>query len=70
MISQYYSDVDGPYLLGNKITYADFAVYQSIDNDKRIGTAPVSGSAFIRSLNLLLTIFALVDPAVSSRKVS
>ncbi|GAD93155.1 hypothetical protein PVAR5_1761 [Paecilomyces variotii No. 5] len=40
VISQYYTDVDGPYLLGNKITYADFAVYQSIDNDKRIGTAP------------------------------
>lgn len=27
----------GPYLLGNTITYADFAVYQAIDNDIRIG---------------------------------
>lgn len=42
LLAQYYSDVDGPYLLGDKITYADFAVYQSIDNDKRTGTLPVS----------------------------
>ncbi|KAJ5332165.1 Glutathione S-transferase/chloride channel [Penicillium brevicompactum] len=40
LLAQYYSDVDGPYLLGDKITYADFAVYQSIDNDKRTGTLP------------------------------
>lgn len=42
LLAQYYSDVDGPYLLGDKITYADFAVYQSIDNDTRTGTIPVS----------------------------
>ncbi|KAK4867778.1 hypothetical protein LT330_006669 [Penicillium expansum] len=40
LVAQYYSDVDGPYLLGDKITYADFAVYQSIDNDTRTGTIP------------------------------
>ncbi|CAG8925858.1 unnamed protein product [Penicillium salamii] len=40
LLAQYYSDVDGPYLLGDKITYADFAVYQSIDNDTRTGTIP------------------------------
>ncbi|KAJ5852160.1 uncharacterized protein N7529_011545 [Penicillium soppii] len=40
LIAQYYSDVDGPYLLGDKITYADFAIYQSIDNDTRTGTIP------------------------------
>ncbi|KAJ5688689.1 glutathione S-transferase [Penicillium macrosclerotiorum] len=40
LIGQYYSDHEGPYLLGNKITYADFAIYQSIDNDKRTGTLP------------------------------
>jgi glutathione S-transferase len=43
LIAQYYSDVDGPYLLGDKITYADFAIYQSIDNDTRTGTIPVGG---------------------------
>jgi glutathione S-transferase len=41
-IAQYYAEIDGPYLLGDKITYADFAVYQSIDNDQRTGTLPVS----------------------------
>lgn len=42
LVAQYYSDVEGPYLLGDKITYADFAVYQSIDNNTRTGTIPVS----------------------------
>lgn len=42
LLAQYYSDVEGPYLLGDEITYADFAVYQSIDNDTRTGTIPVS----------------------------
>ncbi|CAH0031867.1 unnamed protein product [Clonostachys rhizophaga] len=37
LIAQYYSDTKGPYLLGDKITYVDFAIYQSIDNDKRVG---------------------------------
>lgn len=42
VLAKYYSDFTGPYLLGDKITYADFAVYQSLDNDKRTGTLPVS----------------------------
>jgi glutathione S-transferase len=40
-IAQYYSQNKGPYLLGDKITYVDFAVYQSIDNDMRIGSIPL-----------------------------
>lgn len=44
VITQYYAEREGPYLLGDKITYVDFAVYQSIDNDQRIGANPVSGS--------------------------
>ncbi|KAJ5898769.1 hypothetical protein N7495_003513 [Penicillium taxi] len=42
VLALYYSDNSGPYLLGDKITYADFAVYQSIDNDRRTGTLPTS----------------------------
>lgn len=42
VVAKYYSENKGPYLLGDKITYADFAVYQSIDNDERIGALPVS----------------------------
>lgn len=45
VISQYYSTNGGPYLLGDRITYADFAVYQSIDNDERTGTLPVRFSS-------------------------
>lgn len=44
VIAKYYSENEGPYLLGDRITYADFAVYQSIDNDERIGALPVSYS--------------------------
>ncbi|KAF4966887.1 hypothetical protein FSARC_5500 [Fusarium sarcochroum] len=40
VIAQYYSDREGPYLLGNEVSYADFAVYQSIDNDTRTKTIP------------------------------
>ncbi|KAL2872491.1 glutathione S-transferase [Aspergillus lucknowensis] len=40
LLAQYYAEREGPYLLGEKITYADFAVYQSIDNERRIGTLP------------------------------
>jgi glutathione S-transferase len=42
VIAKYYSENTGPYLLGDNITYVDFAVYQSIDNDERIGALPVS----------------------------
>ncbi|CAG7923786.1 unnamed protein product [Penicillium olsonii] len=42
LIAQYYSDAEGPYLLGDTITYVDFAVYQSVDNDTRTGTIPKS----------------------------
>ncbi|KAJ3537608.1 hypothetical protein NM208_g4449 [Fusarium decemcellulare] len=45
VITKYYSEKDGPYLLGDKITYVDFAVYQSLDNDKRIGSSPAKLSA-------------------------
>jgi glutathione S-transferase len=37
-MDHFYRDHAGPYLLGNRVTYADFAVYQSIDNDERTGT--------------------------------
>lgn len=41
LIAQYYSEYEGPYLLGDRVTYVDFAVYQSIDNDRRTETLPV-----------------------------
>ena len=41
LIAKYYSDREGPYLLGDRVTYVDFAIYQSIDNDRRTGTLPV-----------------------------
>ncbi|KAL3439680.1 glutathione S-transferase [Aspergillus tetrazonus] len=40
ILGQYYTERPGPYLLGEKITYVDFAVYQSIDNERRTGTLP------------------------------
>ena len=38
LMDEYYTQNKGPYLLGDKITYADFAVYQSCDNDIRLGS--------------------------------
>lgn len=43
VVSQYYTERGGPFLLGDKITYTDFAVYGSIDNNERIGALTVSG---------------------------
>ncbi|KAL1994801.1 hypothetical protein VTN49DRAFT_988 [Thermomyces lanuginosus] len=42
VVGKYYNDNAGPYLLGDKITYADFAVYHLLDNDRRIGVRPES----------------------------
>ncbi|KAL2834270.1 glutathione S-transferase [Aspergillus cavernicola] len=42
LLAQYYSDRQGPYLLGEKITYVDFAVYQSLDNERRTGSLPAT----------------------------
>ena len=41
LVGKYYAESEGPYLLGDKVTYADFAVYQSMDNDRRTGTIVV-----------------------------
>ena len=54
LIAKYYADTEGPYLLGDKITYVDFAVYQSIDNDRRTGTLVVSGFVLFGSGWLML----------------
>lgn len=56
VITKYYAERDGPYLLGDKITYVDFAVYQSLDNDERIGANPVRGPLFNAELSFLLTV--------------
>ncbi|KAJ2967047.1 hypothetical protein NQ176_g9854 [Zarea fungicola] len=40
VVAQYYAKSNGPFLLGDKVTYADFAIFQSIDNDTKIGTLP------------------------------
>ncbi|KAI8647521.1 hypothetical protein BD408DRAFT_427530 [Parasitella parasitica] len=44
LFEKYYSNYNGPYLLGEKITYPDFLVYHMIDDggarDKLKGTAP------------------------------
>ncbi|KAI8647522.1 hypothetical protein BD408DRAFT_438986 [Parasitella parasitica] len=44
MFEKYYADREGPYLLGEKLTYPDFLVYHMIDDggarDKLEGVAP------------------------------
>ncbi|KAK5995649.1 Glutathione S-transferase P 10-like protein [Cladobotryum mycophilum] len=41
-LAKYYAERNGPYLLGDRVTYADFAIYQSIDNNERIGSLPAT----------------------------
>ncbi|GMF75371.1 unnamed protein product [Aspergillus oryzae] len=55
LLDQYYRDQAGPYLLGNSVTYVDFAVYQSIDNDERTGTLPVCPCSAIHDPKLILS---------------
>ncbi|KAI9934526.1 hypothetical protein ASPWEDRAFT_117442 [Aspergillus wentii DTO 134E9] len=51
-IDHYYSkDKSGPYLLGNTVSYADFAVFQAIDND--ITTGGIAQDALPESLVVL-----------------
>ncbi|KAF5247123.1 hypothetical protein FAUST_975 [Fusarium austroamericanum] len=40
LIGKYYTDREGPFLLGDEISYTDFLVYVSIDNDTRTKTIP------------------------------
>jgi glutathione S-transferase len=40
VFDSYYKENGGPYLLGDKVTYADFAVYQILDNDNCTGAKP------------------------------
>ncbi|KAH8822040.1 putative glutathione S-transferase [Xylogone sp. PMI_703] len=42
VISKYYSEHGGPFLLGDKVTYTDFAIYQSIDNNEKTGAQPAT----------------------------
>ncbi|KAB8077958.1 putative glutathione S-transferase [Aspergillus leporis] len=42
ILAEFYAEHEGPFLLGERITYPDFAIYQSIDNDLQIGTLPES----------------------------
>lgn len=44
LVAGYYALHDGPYLLGDRVTYADFVIYQSLHNDIKTGTLPVSYS--------------------------
>ncbi|KAJ6178813.1 hypothetical protein N7519_009274, partial [Penicillium mononematosum] len=37
LLEGFYAQHDGPYLFGERITYADFAIYQSIHNNTKIG---------------------------------
>ncbi|PIG85923.1 glutathione S-transferase [Aspergillus arachidicola] len=46
VLGRFYAQQEGPYLLGERITYTDFVVYQSIDNDSQIGTLPVGSPSY------------------------
>lgn len=39
-VALFYAERSGPFLLGDKVTYADYAIYQSIDNNEKLGILP------------------------------
>jgi len=45
-----YSRHTGPYLLGNQVTYVDFAIFQALDNDEAVGTLPASIPESLKTL--------------------
>jgi hypothetical protein len=47
ILAEFYAEHEGPFLLGERITYPDFAIYQSIDNDLQIGTLPVHPPSYL-----------------------
>ncbi|EIT81621.1 hypothetical protein AO1008_02452 [Aspergillus oryzae 100-8] len=55
VLARFYAQQEGPYLLGERITYTDFLVYQSIDNDSQTGTLPVSSAFDLLYLHASLT---------------
>jgi prostaglandin-H2 D-isomerase / glutathione transferase len=46
-IAIYYAENNGPFLLGDKVTYVDYAVYQSLDNNEKLGILPVSHTPYL-----------------------
>lgn len=47
-LEHYYSqNTSGPFILGEKISYADFAVYQSLDNNDKIGAVVSLADALV-----------------------
>ncbi|KAL7785709.1 hypothetical protein V8C43DRAFT_290794 [Trichoderma afarasin] len=51
LFTDFYSrDASGPYLLGDKPTYVDFAVFQALDNDEAIGHGPDTLSEPLKKL--------------------
>lgn len=54
VLDSFYKQTSGPYLLGDKVTYADFAVYMLLDNDDRAGSKIVSTPRIAQPIHLLL----------------
>ncbi|EGR46921.1 uncharacterized protein TRIREDRAFT_49946 [Trichoderma reesei QM6a] len=51
LFTHFYSlDNSGPYLLGSRPTYVDFAVFQALDNDECIGCGPDTLSEPLKKL--------------------
>ncbi|KIW82037.1 hypothetical protein Z517_05064 [Fonsecaea pedrosoi CBS 271.37] len=52
---KFYSQHPGPYLLGNTVTYADFAIFQALDNDEVLGWGPASLPETLKALKAAIS---------------
>ncbi|GAB1192540.1 hypothetical protein APSETT444_001732 [Aspergillus pseudonomiae] len=68
VLATFYAQKEGPYLLGERITYTDFVVYQSIDNDSQIGTLPASLPEPLTRLRAAFEARPRVAPYLASRR--
>ncbi|KAJ9613246.1 hypothetical protein H2200_003188 [Cladophialophora chaetospira] len=62
-----YSRNDGPYLLGDQVTYADFAVFQALDNDEAVGTSPASIPKTLKALRQAISNRPNIKDYIASR---
>jgi len=63
----FYSRNAGPYLLGNEITYVDFAVFQALDNDEAVGSAPDSTPDSLKALRQAVSQRPNIKEYIASR---
>ncbi|EXJ75239.1 uncharacterized protein A1O5_01935 [Cladophialophora psammophila CBS 110553] len=65
---KFYSKNSGPYLLGNTVTYADFVIFQALDNDEVLGWAPASTPESLKALRAAMSARPNIKEYIAARR--